>query len=256
MTLHFDHLGSLVVAYGLNIVGAILVAVAGWWAAGKVERLSRGAMTRMAHFDRTVAGFLSSLARYAVLVVVVIVIMQLVGIRATSLIAVLGAASLAIGLALQGTLSNLAAGVMLLLFRPFRAGDTIEVAGKNGTVIEMNLLMTELANSDNVQVLIPNSQVWGAAVTNFSAYPTRRVNASFVVGLEEDVNRVAADVRTFLENDPRVLGEPAPSVNTTNLTDKTVELSVQAWCGTGDVGAVRADLMLQLQRMLHSCAAA
>jgi small conductance mechanosensitive channel len=254
MALGIDHLGNLIIAYGLNVLGAAVVGIVGWGAAGVAERAARRALTGMVHPDRAVAGFLSSLVRYAVLVVAAILIMQLIGIHATSLIAVLGAASLAIGLALQGTLSNLAAGVMLLLFRPFRAGDVIEVAGKNGTVIEMNLLMTELATGDNVQVLIPNGQVWGAALTNFSAYPTRRVSASFVVGLDEEMERIAADVRAVLENDTRVHSDPAPSVNTSSLTDKTVELLVQAWCNTGDAAAVRADLLQRLQIVLHKAA--
>lgn len=256
MTVNFDHIGNLIIAYGLNAIGAIVAGIIGWWVAGVAERLARRALLGVAHMDRTVAGFLSNFARYAVLIVTAIIILQLIGIHATSLIAVLGAASLAVGLALQGTLSNLAAGIMLLLFRPFRAGDTIEVAGKSGTVRELNLFMTELASSDNVQVLIPNGQVWGAALTNFSTYPTRRISASFVVGLDEEANRITADIRALLKNDTRVLREPAPRVDTSSLTDKTVELSVQAWCGTGDAGAVRADLMQQIQMTLHSKAAA
>jgi small conductance mechanosensitive channel len=251
MTLDFDRLGNLFAVYGFNVAGAILVAVVGWWMARVVERLSRRALVRLAHTDGTVAGFLSSLARYTVLIVAAIITMPLIGIQATSLIAVLGAASLAIGLALQGTLSNLAAGVMLLLFRPFRAGDTIEVAGKGGTVKELNLFMTELASTDNVQVLIPNGQIWGAALANFSAYPTRRVSAVFAVSLCEDLDRILAGISAFLKKDTRVLDEPAPSVNTSNLTDKIVELSVHAWCGIGDAEAVRADLMRQLQIVLH-----
>jgi small conductance mechanosensitive channel len=141
---------------------------------------------------------------------------------------------------------------MLLLFRPFRAGDTIEVAGKSGTVKALNLFMTELASSDNVQVLIPNGQIWGAALTNFSAYPTRQVSASFVVSLCKDLDRISARIRAVLKEDARVLREPAPSVNTSNLTDKTVELSVHAWCSTGDAEAVRTDLMRQLQIVLHA----
>src|ERR1700730_18487100 len=179
MTLDFDPLGKLLGVHGFNVAGAILVAFVGWWAAGVVERLSRRALVRVAHTDGTVAGFLSSFARYAVLVVAAIITMPLIGIQATSLVAVLGAASLAIGLALQGTLSNMAAGVMLLLFRPFRIGDSVEVAGKSGTVKNLNLFMMELASGDNIQVLIPNGQVWGTAVTSRYAYPTRQARTDF-----------------------------------------------------------------------------
>src|SRR5437016_2835319 len=143
MTLDFDHLGNLLVLYSIDFLGAVLIALAAWWAASMVERVTRRALMTAAHMDPIVAAFLSSLAHYAVLIVAFVMILQIIGIQATSLVAVLGAASLAIGLALQGTLSNMAAGVMLLLFRPFRLGDRIEVAGKNGTVKNLNLFMTE-----------------------------------------------------------------------------------------------------------------
>jgi small conductance mechanosensitive channel len=130
MTLDFDHLGSLLVLYGINVIGAVLVALIGWRAADMIERATRRALTASSHMDPTVAAFLSSLAYYAVLIVVFVVILQIVGIQATSLVAVLGAASLAIGLALQGTLSNMAAGVMLLIFRPFHIGTASKLSAR------------------------------------------------------------------------------------------------------------------------------
>jgi small conductance mechanosensitive channel len=245
MTLDFDHLGSLLVLYGINVIGAVLVALIGWRAAGMIERAIRRALTASSHMDPTVGAFLSSLAYYAVLIVAFVVILQIVGIQATSLVAVLGAASLAIGLALQGTLSNMAAGVMLLIFRPFHIGDSIEVVGKNGTVKNLNLFMTELASADNVQVLIPNGQVWGAAMTNFSAYPTRRVSLNFPVALDKDVETISSNLRSYLEQNQRVLDSPSPSVTTSNLTDKGVEFSVQAWAKAEDAGPLRADFVQQ-----------
>jgi small conductance mechanosensitive channel len=152
------------------------------------------------YLDPTVGAFLSSLAYYAVFVVAFLIILQAMGIQATSLVAIVGAASLAIGLAVQDTLSNVAAGIMLLIFRPFRLGDSIEVAGKSGTVKNLNLFMTELASGDNVQVLIPNGQVWGGALTNFSAYPTRRVSVSFPIALDKDAPRTVL----------RILAHPVP----------------------------------------------
>jgi small conductance mechanosensitive channel len=170
VVLDLDHLGNLFVLYGINFAGALIVALAGWWAARFAERATRRALLATSQMDLMVAGFLSSFVRYALLVLTFVVILQLVGVQATSLVAVVGAASLAIGLALQGTLSHIAAGVMLLMFRPFQVGDKIEVAGKKGTVKSLNLFMTELASEDDVQILIPNGQVWGAPLTNFSAY--------------------------------------------------------------------------------------
>jgi small conductance mechanosensitive channel len=246
MTMDFDRLGNLLVLYGINFLGAVVIALIGWWAARMVERVTRRALMSSSHMDPTVATFLSSLAHYAVMIVAFVVILQIVGIQATSLVAVLGAASLAIGLALQGTLSNMAAGVMLLIFRPFRLGDSVEVAGKSGTVKNLNLFMTELASGDNVQVLIPNGQVWGAALTNLSAYPTRRVSVSFPIPLDRDVETILSSLRAYLEQDKRVLDTPPPSVTTSNLTDKGVEFSVQAWTRAEDVGSVRVDFVQRL----------
>src|SRR5215469_3207924 len=190
MTLDFDHLGNLFTAYAIDIAGAVLLAVVGWWLAGVIERGTRRVLMSSPHMDLTVGNFLSSLARYAILVIVFVIILQVIGVQATSLVAVIGAASLAIGLALQGTLSNMAAGVMLLIFRPFRIGDSIEVAGKSGVVTNLNLFMTELASADNVQILIPNGQVWGAAMSNFSAYGTRRISLSIPAVPDKDVETI------------------------------------------------------------------
>jgi small conductance mechanosensitive channel len=170
MLTDLERLTGLFIIYGLNLAGALIVAAIGWWVAGAVQRSVRRALLASPRVEPTLANFLSSLARYTILVLVFLIILQLIGIQATSLIAVVGAASLAIGLALQGTLTNLAAGVMLLLFRPFRLGDTIEVAGKKGVVRELNLFMTELAGDEGVQILLPNNQIWNAAIVNHTAY--------------------------------------------------------------------------------------
>jgi small conductance mechanosensitive channel len=158
----------------------------------------------------------------------------------------LGAASLSIGLALQGTLSNVAAGVMLLIFRPFRLGDSIEVAGKSGIVKNLNLFMTELASADNVQVFIPNGQVWDGALSNLSTYATRHISMSFPVALDKDVETILSKLRIQLEQDERVLKVPLPSVRTSNLMKKTVEISIEAWTKPDDAVAVRADLVRSL----------
>jgi small conductance mechanosensitive channel len=251
MALDLDKLGNLLVLYGINVLGALLIAVIGWWLAGVVERVVRRVLLGPAHLDLTVSAFLASLSYYAVLVVAFVLILQVVGIQATSLVAVLGAASLAIGLALQGTLSNMAAGVMLLIFRPLRIGDTIEVAGKNGTVRNLNLFMTELATPDNLQVLIPNGQVWGAAITNYSAYPTRRVSTSLTVPLGQDAAAMAAHLREALGQDGRILRNPPHGVTISNVTDKGVELSMEAWAKVQDAGAVRADFVRFSAEALH-----
>jgi small conductance mechanosensitive channel len=249
----FSRIGDLIVVYGINALGALFIALVGWWLAAVAERLAHRALLSSAHMDRTIAVFLSSLVRYAALTLTLILILQVVGIQATSLVAVLGATSLAIGLALQGTLSNVAAGVMLLLFRPFKLGDSIEVAGKSGTVQSLNLFMTELASGDNVQVLIPNGQVWGQAMTNTSTYATRRVSITFPVLAGRNVDTFSASLRKFVERDDRVLKDPAPSVTASNITETSVQVSVQAWTMAEEAGGLRTDL---IQRALSAGQAA
>ncbi|WP_245197187.1 MULTISPECIES: mechanosensitive ion channel family protein [Labrys] len=243
MPIDLNGLGNLFILYGINCLGALVITLIGWWAAGMLERLTARTLTATSRMDPIVTAFLSSLVRYGVLVLVFVLILQVIGIQATSLVAVLGAASLAIGLALQGTLSNMAAGVMLLLFRPFQLGDSIEVAGKAGTVKNLNLFMTELASGDNVQVLIPNGQVWGSPITNVSAYPTRSVNVKVPVPYGGNAEAVSGAIRDFLSRDGRVLPLPAASIVLSGFTDKGVDVAVQAWAKAGDADGLKAEIV-------------
>jgi small conductance mechanosensitive channel len=238
--LDFDQIGGLFVIYGINCLGAVLIALIGWWISRLAERMASRGLLSASHMDRTVAAFLSSLVRYALLAVTLVLMLQVVGIHATSLVAVIGASSLAIGLALQGTLSNMAAGVMLLIFRPFKLGDSIEVAGKSGTVQNLNLFFTELAGGDNVQILIPNGQVWGQAMINNSVYGTRRVALKIPVPFAKNPDAIAERIKSFLQADARV---QKSSVVVSNITDALVELSVEAWTTSGDAGGLRTELM-------------
>lgn len=238
-TLDLDHLGGLVVIYGVNCLGAVLIALVGWWISSIGERTALRGLLSSSHMDRTVAAFLSSLVRYALLAVTLVLMLQVVGIQATSLVAVIGATSLAIGLALQGTLSNMAAGLMLLIFRPFKLGDSIEVGGKSGTVQNLNLFFTELASGDNVQILIPNGQVWGQAMINNSVYGTRRITLKLPVPFAKHPDAIANRLRSSLEADVRV---QKSSVVVSNITDGAVELTVEAWTQTGHAGDLRVDL--------------
>lgn len=256
MVVNLSDLGNLLIVYGINMLGAVAIAVVGWWVAGLVSRLVQRGLLGITHMDPTVAIFLASLVYYATLAVAGVLMLQTVGVQATSLVAVLGAASLAIGLALQGTLSNVAAGVMLLLFRPFRLGDTIEVAGKRGTVKALNLFLTEIAATDNVQVLIPNAQVWGAAISNFSTYPTRPVSVSYVVPFDRDALRVAAALERQLASDSRVLRDPAPGAAVVGVVEKGLEVSAHAWVKSEDAGAVRGGLVETLRQAVADTAPA
>ena len=224
---------TLLTSYGLNVIGAILILIVGKMIAGLVQRNVAKWLGRSGKVDETLKGFLANLARYVVLIATFLAVLAQFGIETTSLIAVLGAASLAIGLALQGTLSNVAAGVMLLLFRPFKAGDFVETAGIAGSVKSITLFVTELATPDNVQILVPNSQVWGTVVKNYSHHATRRVDLVLGIDYGDDIDKAIGVVKQTATADTRILKDPAPMVVVGNLGEK--------FCGFNDtsVGAKR-----------------
>jgi small conductance mechanosensitive channel len=246
----FEALGNLLVLYGLNVLYAIGLLVVGWWVATLVDRMVTRALASTHRVDVTVIGFIGSLAKYGVLAFVGIAVLQRFGIQTTSIIAVLGATSLAIGLALQGTLSNIAAGVMLLVFRPFRVGDAVEVAGRAGTVKNLTLFTTELASGDNVQVLVPNGQVWGSAIVNQSAYGERRIDLTVEMKPDADVDGTISEGLAFLNGDPRTHKSPAPSASVAKFTLDKVEIAYSAWATASDAGALKADLVRKLRGRL------
>lgn len=241
---------ELATTYGLSVVYAIIVLIVGWWAAGAISRAVRKGLQHTHRLDATIVEFAASTVRYFILAVVVITVLQLFGIQTTSLIAVLGAASLAIGLALQGTLSNVAAGVMLLIFRPFRAGDYVEVAGESGTVKSISLFVTELATPDNIQIVIPNGDVWGNAVRNYSAHPTRRVEIKVGIGYDDDMDKAMAVFHRVIDADDRIHRIPEPFVAITALGDSAVEVTARVWCATGDFWPLKFDLTKRLKEAL------
>jgi small conductance mechanosensitive channel len=246
----FEALGNLFVLYGLNVLYALGLLVVGWWLASFVERMVTRALDSTHRIDITVIGFIGSLAKYTVLAFVGVAVLQRFGIQTTSIIAVLGAASLAVGLALQGTLSNLAAGVMLLMFRPFRVGDAVEVAGRAGTVKGLTLFTTELATRDNVQVLIPNGQVWGAAIVNQSAYGERRLDLTVEMKPDADIDGTISEGLAFLDGDPRTHKSPTPAANVAKFTLDKVEIAFSAWARASDASALKADLVRKLRGRL------
>lgn len=245
-------LGDLIVLYGLNILYALALLIIGWWLASVVDRLVTRALNATHRVDPTIVGFLSSLARYTVLVFVGLAVLQRFGIQTTSLIAVLGATSLAVGLALQGTLSNVAAGVMLLLFRPFKVGDSVEVGGQSGTVKAITLFTTELAAGDNVQVLMPNGRVWGSPIINRSVYGARSFSFALELKPDGDIEGVMEKGLAFLKNDPRVSREPGPSASIAKMALDRVEIGFSGWAASGDAGGVRGDLIKHLRAVTRA----
>ena len=184
--------------------------------------------------DDTIGSFLASIARWVILLIVAIAVLGLFGIEATSLVAIMGAATLAIGMALQGTLADLAAGFMLILFRPYKLGQFVDIAGTSGTVKDINLFVTELVTPDNVQIIVPNGQAWGAVITNFSHHETRRCDLAFGIDYGDDIEKAKAIITKLAGADSRVLNDPEPWVRVTNLGDSSVDLTARLWCDAAD----------------------
>lgn len=243
--------GSFVVNLGV----AIVILVVTIWLSGWVAKLTRNGIVRMHRHKRpdpTVAIFFSSVARNAVIIIGLIAVLQQLGVRTTSIIAVLGAASLAIGLALQGALANVAAGVMLLLFRPYRVGERVNIAGKDGTVRALDLFMTEITDGDNVRVMVPNSKAFGEVITNFSRLDHRRVEINVGIDYDDDVELALALLIEIAKADKRVREDPHPWAKVTALGDSTVTVTLRAWVASGDWWDARFDLLKDVKQRFEA----
>jgi len=251
MEFNLDALIPILTQWGLKVVGAIVVLIIGRMVAGLVRSSVRKAMTK-AEIDATLIPFVASLIYYAVLAVVVIAVLSLFGIQTTSLIAVLGAAGLAVGLALQGTLSNFAAGVMLLIFRPFKVGDLVEVGGILGKVVAVRIFSTVLKTGDNVMITVPNSQTWGGTIKNYDGFDTRRVDLVMGVDYGDDIQVALDAIQRIVTAHPKVLAEPAPQIAVAELGASSVDFVVRPWCSGADYWDVRFDLTRQLKEGLEA----
>ena len=233
-----------------TVLSAIAILVLGWFISAWLQRRVQSLGRKNRHLDETLFDFLSSIVRYVVFGLTVLIFLNTFGVRTTSVVAVIGAAGLAVGLALQGTLSNVAAGVMLIFFRPIRKGDFVEVAGKTGTVRDINLNFTELADMSNVQVIVPNSEVWGNIISNYTTNPTRRAEWTFGVGYGANLKTAEEVIRRTIMADPRAHQEPAPFIQVSNLGDSSVDFLVRVWCDATDYFAFRTDITRQVKEAL------
>jgi small conductance mechanosensitive channel len=231
---------------------ALLVLIVGWIIAARLGAVVRKRLTRAPHIDRTVGNFFGSMVKWVILTIVLVAVLGIFGIQATSIVAVFGAATLAIGLALQGTLADLAAGFMLILFRPYRLDDYVDIGGTSGTVKDLNLFVTELVTPDNVQIMVPNGQAWGAIITNYSAHKTRRVDLVFGIDYEDDAEVAKALIARIAAEDPRSHAEPAPWVRVTNLGESSVDLTLRVWCDAADYWELRFALTQKVKEAFDS----
>jgi len=236
-----------VVAFGKNIVIALLIFYVGRMAVGLAVRALRKLMQRQ-EVDKTLETFVCNLVRMALLIVVIIAAISALGIETTSFIAIFGAAGLAIGLALQGSLSNFAAGVLIVLFRPYKVGDYIEGAGISGSVEQVQILTTVLKTPDNKEVIVPNSQIMNSIITNYSANDTRRVDMVVGVSYKDDLDKVRKTLEELVAADDRILEEPACLIAVSALADSSVNFVVRPWAKTDDFWGVKFDLTEAIKR--------
>lgn len=241
-----------VATYGLDVFGAIVILIIGLMVAGWAQRTTRRALSKVSRLDETLRVFFASIVKYVIIIFVVLAVLNQFGVQTASLIALLGAAGLAIGLAMQGTLSNVAAGVMLLIFRPFKVGDYIDAGGQAGTVRELGLFTTEMNTPDNVRIIVPNGSVWGSAIKNFSFNPTRRVDLVIGIAYDDDINTAMGSISSVIAGDDRAHADPAPLIAVTELADSSVNLVIRAWCDAGNYWPLKFDLTKAIKERLDA----
>lgn len=247
-----EQVRTFLVSSGINFLAAILILIGGWIIAGWLSSWIRRVLDRSTHIDATLKPITVSLVRYTILIITVIAVLNRFGVQTTSLIAVIGAAGLAIGLAMQGTLSNVAAGAMLLMLRPFRIGDYVEVNGQGGTVREIGLFTTVMTSPDLIYISIPNSQIFNGTIINYSREPNRRINFTVGIDYADDIDKAQAIVLGILEKDPRILKDPTPMVPVGALGASSVDLIVRCWVANADYWAVLFDLQKTIKQALDA----
>jgi small conductance mechanosensitive channel len=234
-------------AFGVNVIAAIAIFVLGRWAAKLVFRFATAGLER-AHMEPLLVRFLGNMLYTLMLIVVVLAAISQLGVQTASLIAVLGAAGLAVGLALQGSLANFAAGVLIMIFRPYRIGDYIEGGGTAGTIEEVQIFTTVLKTPDNRRVIVPNGQMMNGTITNYSANPTRRVDLTACVSYSDDIEHVRRVLTELATSDPRVLEDPAPNIRMMRHGDSSIEWVVRPWVNAADYWPVYFDLTEQIKQ--------
>ncbi len=242
-----EQLRTVLTDFGLRIIAAIAIFIIGRWAAAIVRKTVKRLMNRN-DADPTLVSFISNLAYIAVLAFVTAAALAKLGVQTASFVAVLGAAGLAVGLALQGSLSNFAAGVLLLVLRPFNGGDYIEAAGTAGIVSQIRLLTTTLMTPDNRKVIVPNSKIMGDTITNFSSEETRRIDLVFGVGYDDNLDHVKSVIRDVLAQETRLLDEPEPVIGVVELADSSINIAVRPWVKAADYLNVSFSLLETMKK--------
>lgn len=247
VTDYTDKAIEIAINYGPKLIGALLLLVIGLWVI-KILRRGLGKMMVKANMDASLQPFLKSLISAILKTMLIISVLVMIGIEMTSFIAILAAAGLAVGMALSGTLQNFAGGVMILLFRPFKVGDFIDALGYKGTVKEIQIFNTILTTPDNVTIILPNGGLSGSAMTNYSAQPTRRVDMTFGIGYDDDIDKAKKLLNGLINNDERIFKDPAPFIAISELADSSVNFVVRVWVNASDYWGVFFDMQEKVKK--------
>ena len=235
-----------------DLLTGVLLLCLGWFVAGWLSRRIRNLSRGRVRLDETLFSFLGNVIWWVVMALTLLMVLSTFGVQTTSFIAAIGAAGLAIGLALQGTLSNVAAGVMIILFRPIKVGDFVVVNGQMGSVKDISLHFTELADLQNLQVFVPNSLVWGNTITNYSRYAQRRIEWVFGVSYGSDLRKAEEVILSTIMADPRALSDPEPFIQVTRLGDFSVDFTVRVWCANADAWGFQTDSTRRVKEALDA----
>jgi small conductance mechanosensitive channel len=232
---------TYLVPWGINIAFALVIFIIGKMVAKGIVSVTKKVLAK-AKMDEILINFVSSILNTVLLLFIIVAALDQLGVDTTSLIALMGAAGLAVGLALQGSLQNFAAGVMLIIFRPFKAGDFVEAGGISGVVENINIFSSTFRTGDNREVIVPNGAIYGGTITNYSARNTRRVDMVFGIGYGDDIRKAKEVIKEILDKDSRILKEPAPLIAVGELADSSVNFNVRPWVKSGDYWAVKFDI--------------
>lgn len=242
---------AMAITYGIRAIGAAAIFIVGRWTAKLLNRLIARLLTNR-KVDVTLTSFVCNLTHIAMLAFVVIASLNQLGIQTASFVAVIGAAGLAIGLALQGSLSNFAAGVLMIIFRPFKVGDFIQAAGVSGSVEAIQIFTTLLQTPDNKIIIMPNAKVYGDNITNFSTKKTRRLELTFNIGYADSIDHARRIILDIITDNERVFKSPEPRVVVAELADSSVHLMLRAWCAPGDLWDIQFETMEKVKKAFDS----
>lgn len=239
-------LNTYALPWGINLLFALGIFILGRWLAYGIVSLARRLLGR-AGLDEILVSFVGSILNGMLLVVVIIAALDRLGVDTTSMVALIGAAGLAVGLALQDSLKNFAAGVMLIVFRPFRAGDFVEAGGTQGVVEKINIFSSTFRTPDNREIIVPNGAIYSAVITNYSARATRRIDLVFSIGYDDDIRQARRVIERVLAAEPRLLADPPPFIGVAELAAHSVDLHVRPWVNTADYFATMCELKEQVK---------